>query len=158
MTLWKSESDYWIPLCEGLVTSICRNINADLVISLSFSACIARINSENPSAFKNASSAGGKSLVRPSRKNEEIQTLLLAKVSRVEEHCCSDVEMDFSNLMLGVSWFLRQETLKHIFSPPGGDNGTYLFQPYVWVSCCFIKSSPGKFAPDFVSFQPDAHV
>ena len=37
----------------------------------------------------------------------------------MEEHCCSDVEMDFSNLMLGVSWFLRQETLKHIFSSPG---------------------------------------
>ena len=49
----------------------------------------------------------------------------------MEEHCCSDVEMDFSNLMLGVSWFLRQETLKLIFSPPGGDNGTYLFQPNV---------------------------
>lgn len=91
MTLRKSESGYWIPLCEGLVTSICLNIKADLVISFSFSACIARINSENPSAFKSASSAGGKSLVRPSGKNEEIQTLLLVKVSRVEEHCYSDV-------------------------------------------------------------------
>ena len=55
-------------------------------------------------------------------KNEEIQTLLLTKVFRVEEHCFSDVKMDFSNLMLGVSCFLRQETLKHIFSPPRGDN------------------------------------
>lgn len=91
MTLRKSETGFQIPLCEGLVNSICRNIKADLVISFSFSACIARINSENPSAFKYASSAGGKSLVRPGRKNEEIQTLLLAKVFGVEEHCYSEV-------------------------------------------------------------------
>lgn len=47
-----------------------RNMKADLVISLSFSSCIARIRSENPSFFKNASSAGGKALVRPGRNND----------------------------------------------------------------------------------------
>jgi len=40
-------------------------MKADLVTSLSFFPCIARISIEKPSLFKNASSAGGKSLVRP---------------------------------------------------------------------------------------------
>ena len=44
-----------------------RNMKTDLVINFSFSDCTARINIENPSSFKNASSAGGKSLVKPVR-------------------------------------------------------------------------------------------
>lgn len=57
--------NWYLHLCEGFKTNIFRNMKADLVTSLSFSPCIARISIEKPSLFKNASSASGKSLVRP---------------------------------------------------------------------------------------------
>ena len=58
----------YLQKCEGFLTRIFCNMNADLAISLSFSPCITRINIEKPSLSKNASSAGGNSLVRPGRK------------------------------------------------------------------------------------------
>lgn len=55
-----------IPLSVGFVISKFLVMKADLVISFSFSACIVRNNIETPSSFKNASSALGEFLVKPS--------------------------------------------------------------------------------------------
>ena len=70
-----------------------RNMKTDLVINFSFSDCTARINIENPSSFKNASSAGGKSLVKPVRHKscQEIRNGMLLQFVRPGE--CTELYM-----------------------------------------------------------------
>jgi len=67
ITIKKAYNLTYVPLYEGFDTNMFHNMNAALATSLSLLPCIDRIRRENPSSFKNASSAGENALVRPER-------------------------------------------------------------------------------------------